>query len=73
MENSLVDIKLAGEQVGKQVDPSFFPPGRYFSSFSVVISAKYVVLFILGKCLLDSYELLLSTTEVWLYNFHVSR
>ena len=32
----------------------------------------YVVLFILGKCLLDSYQLFLIFTEVWLYNFCVS-
>ena len=65
--------KEVGEQASKQVDPSFLPSDRYFSAFWVVISAKCVVLFFLGKFLLYSYKLLLIFTEVWLYNFYVSR
>ena len=57
--------------MSKQVDTSF-PPSDSFSDFRVVILAKYVVFFILGKCLLDSYQLLLIFAEVWLYNFYVS-
>ena len=50
-------MKRTGEQASKQVDSSFIPSDRYFSAFWVVISAIYVVLFILGKCLLDFYQL----------------
>ena len=46
------------------------PSLRYFSSFWLVISLKYCT-FNLGKCLLDSHQLLLIFTEAWLYNFHV--
>ena len=60
------------KQAGKQA--SGFPPSdRYFSFFWVVISMIYVVLFILGKYLLASYQLFLIFTEIWLYNFCVSR
>ena len=55
-ENFLVDTKQAGKQVSKQVDSSFPPSDRNFSAFWVAILAKYVVLFILGKCLFDSYN-----------------
>ena len=33
---------------------------------------KYTVLFVLGKCLMDSEQVNLIFTEVWPYNFHVS-
>ena len=51
------------EQASKQVDPSFLPSHSYFSAIWVVISASYVLLFILGKWLLDSYQLVLIFTE----------
>ena len=62
----------ASRQASKQVNFSHEADTRYFSYFWAVISAMYVVLFILGKCLLYSYQLLLIFTEVWLYNFFVS-
>ena len=74
MENFLVDTKRAGEQVSKQVD--FSSQTDTFHSFGyIVTSITYVVLvlFILGKCLLDSYQLFLIYIDVWLYNSHVSR
>ena len=37
---------------------------RYFSAFQVVI-VEYSALFILGKCLMDSQQVLLIFTEVW--------
>ena len=44
-----------GEQASKQMDSSFPFSGKFFSAFWLVISAKYVVLFILGNnFLLDS-------------------
>ena len=46
------------KQNSKQVDSSFPLSDKYFSVFWVVISAKYVVLFILEKCLLHSYSYL---------------
>ena len=67
-ENFLVDMKQAGKQAS-----GFSPLDRYFSFFWVVISVMYVALFILGKCLLYSYQLLFIFIEVQLYNFHVSR
>ena len=41
--------------------------------FSNLVSyfSKICCTFNLGKCLLDSKQLLLIFTEVWLYNFHV--
>ena len=62
----------ANKQAGKQAS-GFLPSDRYSSFFRVVISMMYVVLFILGKCLLDSYQLFLIFAEVWLYGFRVSR
>ena len=62
----------ASRQAGKQAS-GFLSSDRYFSFFWVVISTIYVVLFILGKCFLDSYQLFLIFTEVWLYNSRVSR
>ena len=62
----------ASRQASKQVNFSHEADTRYFSYFWAVISAMHVVLFILGKCLLYSYQLLLIFTEVWLYNFFVS-
>ena len=58
-----VIIRRAGKQV----------LGLQFTAFQVVILVKYSVLFILGKCLLDSEQVILIFTEVWSYNFHVSR
>ena len=49
------------KQASKQVE--FLPSDRYFSFFWVVISVTYIVLFVLGKCLLDSYELFFKYTE----------
>ena len=37
---------------------------RYFPAFQVVI-VEYSALFILGKCLMDSQQVLLIFTEVW--------
>ena len=31
-----------------------------------------LLFFVLGKCLMDSGQVILIFTEVWLYNFHVS-
>ena len=33
---------------------------------------KYTVLFVLGKCLIDSEQVILIFTEVWPDSFHVS-
>ena len=33
---------------------------------------KYTVLFVLGKCLIDSEHVILIFTEVWPYNAHVT-
>ena len=60
--------RLVAEQASE-----FLTSDRYFSFLWVVILATYVVLFILGDCLLDSYQLILIFTEVLLYNFHLSR
>ena len=37
---------------------------RYFPVFYVVILVKYTVLFVLGKCLMDSEQVILIFTEV---------
>ena len=37
---------------------------RYFPAFQVVILVEHPVLFVLGKCLLDSYLILLISPEV---------
>ena len=60
--------RLVAEQASE-----FLTSDRYFSCLWVVILATYVVLFILGDCLLDSYQLILIFIEVLLYNFHLSR
>ena len=44
--------------MSKHVNSSFPLSDRYFSGFWLVISAKYVVLFILGKCLLDEVAIM---------------
>ena len=46
---------------------TFHPP------FYVVILVKFTVLFVLGKCLMGSEQVILIFTEVWPYSFHVSR
>ena len=69
MQNFLVDMR----QAGKQASSGFLPSDRYFSFFWVVISVMYVVFFILGRFLSDSYQLFFIFTEVWLFNFCVSR
>ena len=46
---------------------------RYFPVFYVVILVKYTVLLVLGKCLMDSGQVILIFTDVWPYNFHVSQ
>ena len=45
---------------------------RYFPAFKVIL-VKYTVLFILGKCLMDSEQVILIFAELWPYSFHVSR
>ena len=48
---------------------------RYFPSFlSYYFSEIYCTFCFgpVGKCLMDSEQLILIFTEVWLYNFHVS-
>ena len=60
------------KQAGKQAR-GFLPSDRYFSFFWIIILTMFVVPFILGKCLLNSYQLFLIFTEVWLYNFCISR
>ena len=62
------ESRWAGDQAS-----GFILSDRYFSFFWVVISMVYVVLSILGKCLLDSYQIFLVFAEVWLHNFCVSR
>ena len=49
----------------------FLPSDRCFSLW-VVISLMHIVHFILSKCLLDSYQLILIFTDVWFYKFCVS-
>ena len=64
----------ASRRAGKQALSleSFFL--RILDTFHpFVILVKYTVLFVLGKCLMDSEQVILIFTEVWLYNFHVSR
>ena len=46
---------------------------KYFPAFKLVILVKYIVLFVLGKCLMDSKEVIFIFTGVWPFNFHVSR
>ena len=71
-----VSLSVSGKQASRQASarPGVFPCQnfRYFPSFYVVILVKYTVLFVLGKCLMDSEQVILIFTEVWLYNFHVS-
>ena len=57
-------MRQGGEQASKQ--KNFSPYDEYLSFFWVIISMMYVVLFILDKCLLDSYQLFFIFTEVWL-------
>ena len=72
-----ISLLVSDEQASRQASPQ---PGvflsqnfRYFPSFQVVTLVKYTVLFVLGKCLMDSEEVILIFTEVWFYNFHVSQ
>ena len=71
-QNFFVSIRQAGKQV-LDLQSSFLRILDTFLPFSVVILVKYTVLFVLGKCLMDSEQVILIFTEVWLYNFHVSR
>ena len=51
-ENFLVSIKQSGEQVGLLF--SFLNDLDTFQSFRLFILVEYPILFILGKCLVDS-------------------
>ena len=73
-ENFFVSIRQqarrqASAQPGAFLSQNFL----YFPSFWVVILVKYTVLSVLGKCFIDSEQVILIFTEVWLYNFDVSR
>ena len=72
-----ISLSVSGEQASWQAStrPGVFLSQnlRYFPVFYVVILVKYAVLFVLGKCLMDSEQVILIFTEVWPYNFHVSR
>ena len=71
-----ISLSVSGEQVSRQASaqPAVFryQKFRYFSAFWVVILVKYTVLFILGKCLMNSEQVILIFTEVWHYKFDVS-
>ena len=72
-----VSLSVSGEQASKHLasSSSFFLSEifRYVPAFQAVIFVKYPLLFILSKCLMDSYQVLLIFTEIWPYDFHVSR
>ena len=73
-EKRLRNVKKTRSQRASRLARSgFFSSDRYFSFFWVVISTMYVLLFILGKCLLDFHLLFLIFTKAWLYNFDVSQ
>ena len=68
-ENFFVSIR----QAGKCSPCSFLSQEfRYFPIFPVAILVKYIVLFLLGKCLMDSEQIILIFIEVWHSNFYVS-
>ena len=72
-----ISLSVSGKQASSQASawPGVFlsQKFKYFLAFLVVILVKYNVLFILGKCLMDSEQVILIFTEVWPYNFHVSQ
>ena len=72
-----ISLSVSGKQATRQAStrPGVFLSQnfRYFTSFKVVNLEKYTVLFVLGKCFMDSEQVILIFSEVWLYNFHVSR
>ena len=66
----------ASRREGKQalgLDSSFVRILDTFQPFKLFFLEKYTVLFVLGKCLMDSEQVILIFTEVWPYNFHVSQ
>ena len=69
-------FSVSGEQGGRQASagPGVFLSQNfsYFPALQVVVLVTYTVLFILGKCLMDSEQVILIYTEVWSYNFHLS-
>ena len=69
--------RRAGKQVSRQASarPEAFLSQnfRYIPAFKVVYVVKYTVLFVFGKCLMDSEQVIFIFTEVWPYNFHGSR
>ena len=71
-------LSVSGKQASRQASarPGAFLSKNFrcFPSFQVVILVKHTVLFVLGKCLMDSEQVILIFTEVWpTINFHVSR
>ena len=71
-----ISLSVSGEQASRQASawPGTFLSQNFrcFPYFKVVILVKYTFLFVLGKCFMDSEQVSLIFTEVWLYNFHVS-
>ena len=69
-----ISLSVSGKQASSQASawPGVFlsQKFKYFLAFLVVILVKYNVLFILGKCLMDSEQVILIFTEVWLNNFY---
>ena len=55
---------LSWHEASRQASHGFLPSDRYFSFFLVVISVMYIVFFILGRFLSDSYQLFFIFTEV---------
>ena len=72
-----ISSSVSGEQADRQAStwPGIFLSRnfRYFPVFKLLFLVKYVVIFVLSKCLMDSEQVILIFTEVWPWYFHVSR
>ena len=68
----LVSGYKASRQASAQTAVFLSQNFRYFPAFYVVILVKFTVLFVFGKCLMGSEQVILIFTEVWPHNFHVS-
>ena len=68
-----ISLSVSGKQASKCSPCSFLSQEfRYFPAFLVAILVKYTVLFVLGKCLMDSEQIILIFIEVRHSNFYVS-
>ena len=66
-----ISLSVSGEQVSRQA--SARPAVFFLRILDTIRLVKYTVLFVLGKCLMDSEQVILIFTNVWPYNFHVSQ